>query len=475
MRKRILVPISLVVTVLLALIAVSPALSHDPEPSGAAFLLGLDSSAEETSGGPNVHSHNSPHLHSQNMHFMANIPSLGPTNSDLAFWGDLAFAGNYGGFRVIDISAPGNPKVIANVICPGPQNDVSVWENILILSIDQVRTKPTCDSAVAVPQTLETGWEGLRIFDVSDPANPQYVTSVYTACGSHTHTTIPDLAHNRLLVYISSYPLRSGPDCGPHDDPTDTHDPLHRKISIVEIPLGNPAAAHVLATPAIDVPTFDLLSNAFPGVFNPMQGCHDIQFNLTHMLAATACGSVGQLWDISNPANPNTLNPLWKVDQPQVQFYHSALFSEGGDTVIFGDEIIFGSCDDGTGSGQLWFHDRMTGATQSSFQIPRPQPGQYCSSHLFINIPGVRGDVLVASWYAGGTIAVDYTNRSAPTEIGYYDPANGLVWSSYWYNNFIYANDIVRGVDVFLFSDNARAGAQRLDHLNPQTQEALLP
>ncbi|HKZ85115.1 MAG TPA: hypothetical protein VJ793_15800 [Anaerolineae bacterium] len=468
MPRKLHVPFSILVTVLLALMAVSPALGHDPDPVEP--LLGLDSDAgtQEAAGASGAHSHNSSNLHSQNMHHLVNIPSLGPTNSDLAFWGNLAFAGNYGGFRVIDISDPEAPVVVANVICPGPQNDISVWGHILILSIDQVRTSPACDSAVANPQTLETGWEGIRIFDVSDPASPRYVTSVYTDCGSHTHTTIPDLAKNRLLVYVASYPLRSGPDCGPHDDPTDTHDPLHKKISIVEIPLNNPAAAHVLATPAIDVKTFDLL---VPFGFNPMQGCHDIQVNLALGLVAAACGSVGELWDISaGPANPQTLSPLWEVDEPEVQFYHSALFSEGGDTVIFGDEIIFGSCDDGTGSGQLWFYNRMTGARQSSFQIPRPQPGQYCSSHLFNNIPGVRGDVLVASWYNGGTTIVDYTNRSAPREIGYFDPADGLVWSSYWYNNFIYANDIVRGVDVFLLSDRARAGALRLDYLNPQTQ-----
>jgi len=181
------------------------------------------------------------------------------------------------------------------------------------------------------------------------------------------------------------------------------------------------------------------------------------------------------LWDISDPANPQTLSPLWEVDELAVQFYHSALFSEGGDTVIFGDEIIFGSCDDGTGSGQLWLHDSGDGSLVSSFQIPRPQPGQYCSAHLFLNIPGVRGDVLVASWYAGGTTVIDYTDRSAPTEIGFYDPANGSVWASYFYNNFIFTNDIVRGVDVFLFSSKARAGADRFDFLNPQTQDFTLP
>lgn len=65
---------------------------------------------------------------------------------------------------------------------------------------------------------------------------------------------------------------------------------------------------------------------------------------------------------------------------------------------------------------------------------------------------------------------VDYTNRASPKEIGYYDPGGGSAWSSYWYNNFIYSNDIPLGFNIFHFSDPARAGADRLPYLNPQVQ-----
>ncbi|HMG31112.1 MAG TPA: hypothetical protein VK585_13440 [Jiangellaceae bacterium] len=43
------------------------------------------------------------------------------------------------------------------------------------------------------------------------------------------------------------------------------------------------------------------------------------------------------------------------------------------------------------------------------------------------------------------------------------------------YNGHIYGTDILGGVEIFLLSDNARAGAVKLDHLNPQTQISLLP
>jgi hypothetical protein len=420
------------------------------------------------------------------MKHLAHVPrSSVATQSDLAFVGKRAFAGNYNGFRIIDVSDPEDPVVVRDVWCPGPQDDISVWGDAIVLSIDSVRLanpdRPganayDCDSIAASGSDVQDpdAWEGVRIFSLDEilsmtpdpdgfvrPVGP--AKAVYTDCGSHTHTGVPHGDH--VDAYIASYPLRSGPGCGPGNPQGE--DPLHRKISIVRVNPADPASSEFLKEVPIDVPTWDLLP---PPDFNPMQGCHDIQVHLGLGLAAAACASVGQVWDISDPENPATLDPLWEVDEPEVQFYHSALFSQDRSTVIFGDEIIFGNCNDGSGSGQLWFYDRATGGFQSSFQIPRNQGGEYCSAHLFNNISTNRRDVLVASWYTGGVTVVDFTDRSNPSEIGYYDIPGNSVWSGYWYNGFIYGNDIPRGFDIYLLSDPARAGARKVPALNPQTQ-----
>ncbi|HEX6329460.1 MAG TPA: hypothetical protein VFZ72_23040, partial [Jiangellaceae bacterium] len=47
----------------------------------------------------------------------------------------------------------------------------------------------------------------------------------------------------------------------------------------------------------------------------------------------------------------------------------------------------------------------------------------------------------------------------------------GGAWSSYWYNGVVYESDITRGLNLYKVSDKAVAGAIRLPHLNPQTQE----
>ena len=61
----------------------------------------------------------SPESRTQNLKIVGSVPRTSevPTyrNSDLAFWGKTAYAGNYDGFRVIDIADPQNPTVIADV------------------------------------------------------------------------------------------------------------------------------------------------------------------------------------------------------------------------------------------------------------------------------------------------------------------------------------------------------------------------
>lgn len=59
-------------------------------------------------------------VHSDNIQHLTNIPkdALPGTNSDLAFQGRYAFAGNYDGFRIFDIGNPKAPKTVAQVLCP---------------------------------------------------------------------------------------------------------------------------------------------------------------------------------------------------------------------------------------------------------------------------------------------------------------------------------------------------------------------
>lgn len=152
-------------------------------------------------------------VHSDNIEHLVNIPkdALKGTNSDLAFQGKYAYAGNYDGFRILDISNPKAPTTVAQVLCPGSQNDISVSGDLLFLSTDSSRSDNSC-SSTSQPATEKSSWEGMKIFDISDKRNPKYVAAVETACGSHTHTLVPK--RRDVYIYVASYsPNATFPDC----------------------------------------------------------------------------------------------------------------------------------------------------------------------------------------------------------------------------------------------------------------------
>jgi hypothetical protein len=411
--------------------------------------------------------------HSQNMKLLASVPRTGTTNSDIAFWGRTAYQGNYNGFRVIDISELEQPTVLADVDCGSGQGDVTVWQNILVRSVDYPMTERSCAGERSPDPTKPGQFEGVQIFDVSNPRSPQLVKLVDTDCGSHTNTLIPDPAHGRVLIYVLSYFLLPGPTCGDGREAN----PLHAKFSIVSVPLTHPQDAAVVATPAIDAEPFELDG------LGPTIGCHDVGVFMPLHLAAVACLSAAQLWDISDPLHPRTIAHIQEPD-PGFEIWHSATWTWDGKYIVFGDETDSGSChDDQTEmDGRVWFYrlsDLQTGTTTpvGSFLIPRDQGDEYCSAHMFNVVPVKDRYVLVSSWYRGGPDVIDFTDPTHAREIAYYDvesPNQGSFWAAYWYNGFIYGSDIPNGFDSFLYSGPERAGAQQLGHLNPQTQESYL-
>jgi hypothetical protein len=417
---------------------------------------------------------------SRNVTHLANLPKQGPFNaetqfnSDLAFTGHYVIDGNYGGFSVYDIRNPSRPRLVSTVECAGSQNDVSVHGNLLVTSTDSSRNKAECEGNVAQPVTDKASWEGIRIFDISDPAHPRFITGVETDCGSHTHTTIPDRKNRRALVYVSSYgPAANYPDC----------QPPHDKISIVEIPDRAPSAARVIATPVL------FPDGGFPGIpgkTSTTSGCHDITAYPAKKLAAGACMGQGIIMDIADPVRPKVLS---SVTDPNFAFWHSATFNNAGTTVIFTDELGGGggpTCNPtiGPNRGADAIYDiRNPRAPKfaSYYKISRVNTNEEnCVAHNGSLIPVPGRDVMVQAWYQGGISVFDFTNPYKPTEIAYFErgPLSterlivGGSWSAYWYNGRIYSSDIQKGLDVLLVRDwrLLGAGLHRTSQFNAQTQ-----
>jgi hypothetical protein len=443
----------------------SPASANDPE-------------EQEDNAGPGS---SAPDEHSRNVKLLSNVAKAAGTTvqSDLAFAGRHAFAAHYQGFRVIDISQPEAPVVVTDFRCNGAQSDVSVYGNLLFQSVDAPQNHGGCDS-VGVTANTPGMFEGIRIFDIANPAAPVHLASVATDCGSHTHTLLPSASTGEVFLYVSSYPLGNaaqGPNCVRQEDGGG-----HSKISIVRVPLSAPTEATVSAY-QLDGDT-EWATYPLQGTTFTLRACHDISVFTELGLAAAACMSEAQLWDISDPLNPQF---LWRYDNAAVQpakidLFHSASFSWDGKVVAFGDESGGGGAarctDPGDEQGRIWFVDTKTGQERASYKVPRAEPGT-CTMHNFNFIPLRGRNVLVSSAYTAGTTVVDVDKllagaSEAQSEVGYYKASGANTWSSYWYNGFIYANDIVRGMDTFLLSDKVRAGARKLPYLNPQTQESVI-
>ena len=124
------------------------------------------------------------------------------------------------------------------------------------------------------------------------------------------------------------------------------------------------------------------------------------------------------------------------------------------------------------------------------FKMPAAQtPQENCVAHNGNLIPVPGRTIMVQAWYQGGTSVFDWTDPAHPKEIAYFDrgPIDstemvlGGYWGSYYYNGYIYASEIARGLDVFQLTPTAdltqnEIDAAKLVHfaaLNPQSQPKI--
>jgi hypothetical protein len=400
-----------------------------------------------------------PNMHPLGYSAFPNTPNLpGQTftaNSDLAFWGKLAFQGHYEGFRIVDISAPAKPRQISFTECFGNQGDVVVWDDVLIRSWNSPATGTGSSQLSCDGEPVPLGFEGVHIFDISNPEDPEVIGSLALPCGSHTATGVPDLENNRLVVYNQT----SGGPC-----------PF---ITIFEVPLDDPGSASIIRQ--------EPLTDA--------GACHDSGVILGDVMKlACASHDHANVYSIGGADGGSLEDPefLYTVSEPGVGVggnWHSAAFTWDGEVLILGWEPGGGAAPECEASDpdvkkSYFFYDADDGSKIGQFVLPRPQTAaENCTIHNYNVVPTDKGYVLVAGNYQAGISVVDFTDPANAKEIAFADPAPlvptqlGGDWSTYWYNGRIYESDITRGLLIWNLSDKAVAGAKKFDHLNPQTME----
>lgn len=368
---------------------------------------------------------------SKNVRHISNVPLNGAT--DVQFTKDgyavvgVNGSGEQAGLWVVDVSKPAKPKPVGHLPCAGSAYDIGLWGDIAVMSIDSPSgNSTTAEDGCNIEGTENT--EGIRLVDISDRRNPREVKFLETPCGSHTNITFGH--KGRGISYIQSYPASTSGAC-----PS-----LHGIVSVVDIT--DPANAEIIGE-------VDVL---------PAVGCHDGSVHGKY--AYMACLTEGQVWDVSDPLKPEVITHI--NDVPDI-FWHTSDLSSDGKTAIFGFES-FGpgntSCN-GTGVGKhgaLFFYDVSdpTAPKQlGSFVPPRMITG-LCTSHNFKVIPGIDKDILVSAWYAGGLMAVDFSDPAAPVEHGYFLGEGTSTWDAQWYRGKVYVGDGGRGLDILEITDLKR-------------------
>src|SRR5579864_6180839 len=301
----------------------------------------------------------------------------GSTNSDLAFSGNHVFVGNYNGINFYDIDNPAQVKLMASLVCPGGQGDVSVYGHLLFMSAEAINGRTDCGTQgvplpagyVApplpppapvvpgveperkprpLPPASPDRFRGVRIFDISDLSNPKQVAAVQSCRGSHTHTLVIDPKDkDNVYIYVSGTgAVRQQEELAgcTGGEPGENPDTALFSIDIIKVPLAHPEQAKIVNSPRIFA---DQQTGALNGLWKGgthgegtqrtslTDKCHDITVYSAVGLAAGACSGNGILLDIKDPVHPVRLDA---VSDPNYAFWHSATFNNAGNKVVFTDE-----------------------------------------------------------------------------------------------------------------------------------------
>jgi hypothetical protein len=331
-------------------------------------------------------------------------------NSDLAFIGNDVFQGSFSGYQVWDISNPRQPVLKTAYFCPASQSDVSVYRNLLFVSGEDLGARLDCGSEGVKDTVSKERLRGIRIFDISDIANPKNVGNVQTCRGSHTHSLLVDPKDPaNVYVYISgSAPVRSPNElagCVNLSPDKDPNSALFR-IEVIKVPLAHPEQAAVVNSPRI-----------FQGLTRPAthgETAIDIAERKKEVEAAKARGAYTAVIFGEEQVAPD----FWIAEQ--LKGIVAARGGKGAPT--------------GADSAQLrrdlpGIVAKMFGADQSDKPGPKPGPSQCHDITLYPAIGRAGGAC------GGYGLLLDITDPAHPVRLNAAADSNFSYWHSATFSN----------------------------------------
>lgn len=346
-----------------------------------------------------------------------------------------------------------------------------------------------------------TGGEGLRTFDVSDPALPKplghlplpHFENEDVSLGGNTLVISADQAlgiPNMIYVIDISNPALPR---------------LRNQFRInVQAHIGNCVAdcRYVFITGDTGVYTFDTTTGAQVGRWAiEIGGTHDIQFDSAGYAWVVGGNGTGA-WDVTNPLVPKKVAMTdARGNQPPYNdfIHHNSLRPDvtpgvPGDVLLITEEdYLNAACSAQTGPTvgpfrfrsltppglfQSWKINGALSTTSPAVLTPldtwdisqgvlpgpedtRAASAAFCSSHYFTE----SGGLVANAWYQQGVRFLDVRDPANIRQVGYFVIPDGEVWAAYFAptdptQTIVYALDLTHGIDILRIDRTAALASE---------------
>jgi len=296
-----------------------------------------------------------------------------------------------------------------------------------------------------------TGSGVIPLWDISDPTDPEEITSFKVPSGGHTISFVPGtpILYNGNAVGSRYYP---------HE--------ISGGTSIAQVEIYD-----------LSDPTLPILVKEWKNGY----GCHEISFYINPAIgklrAYCAAVDATQIWDIADPLDPTVIStipmPHGQQDVPGYPILaavsHWTVVNSDATTIGVADEFLGGAgpgCDvtyqtEGRTisgpMGNVFFYDVSDEANPvlrgwinpGSHFTYNAGGGTSCTAHIGRIVPQAETDVVAMSFYGGGVGVIDFTDPSNPYFLSSWQTASPMdVW---YYNGYLFAGDASHGIDVLTF------------------------
>lgn len=174
-------------------------------------------------------------------------------------------------------------------------------------------------------------------------------------------------------------------------------------------------------------------------------------------LGAGNTGSVFVI-DVTDPRNPVVLQRWLHETSPDhhpIRYHHEAqLLDSDPSVMLVTDEDLHNGCGAAGGVTAVRLSPDLRSATElSEWFVPFGTPAAVCSVHVFSS----EGPLAFLGSYNAGLQVVDYSDPANPRQVGHFIAEGATAWGALHHRGYVYVGDMARGLDVFRYT-GPRAG-----------------